>query len=114
MEITQKYLETLVAGQRRATRWYAGMTAATVTLGFIIVFAGVKFGISGDYLRSALTLGGALIASVAALPAKEIVASRNRIDVYTLFKLRLEKCSPEEAEQIRTTIWAAITKIASI
>lgn len=116
MGMTQDYLETLIAGQYRAARWYATASAATVLLGLLIVLASMLLGsrLTGDYLKIVLTIGGGFIASAAAFPAKEIVAIRNRIDLYTRFRLRLDRCSPEEAEKIQTVIWAAIGKVANV
>lgn len=113
--MTGAYLDTLISGQRRAARWQVVACVTTVSLGLLLVAGSMLFGsfLSGDYVKSILGIGGGFIATSAAFPAKEIVAIRNRIDLYSQFRLRLNNCTPEEAGQIHALIWTAIGKVAS-
>ena len=114
--LTQDYLDALIAGQRRAARWYTMASVATVALGLLVVALALLLGsrISGESLQLGLSIGGGFIATAAAFPAKEIVAIRVRIDLYMRFRSTLIQCSPDEADRIQTIVWEAIGKVASV
>ena len=114
MEVPPGYLDTLIAGQHRAARWYVIASASIVVFGLFLLGLPLVFSsaLNGEYLKLALSVGGGFIASAAAFPAREIVAIRNRIDLYSHFRARLAECSPEESAQIHTIVWTAVGKVA--
>lgn len=112
--VTLTHLDILVASQRRAVRWYAAIASAMVLLGLVVLSVSLVWGgkLTGEPLKTILGIAGGFISTVSAFPIKEVLNCRDRLDVYGTLRQTFIAAAPDEAERIRSIVWAAISKIA--
>lgn len=113
---TLAHIDMLVANQQRAVRWYVWMATVTAVLGLVIFGGSLLWGakLAGEHLKAILGIAGAFISTSSALPLREVLNCRDRLDVYRSLRhdfVRAE-AEPAEVERIRTVIWGVIAKVA--
>src|SRR5713226_4718508 len=114
MTIDEALLDRQIASKREAIRYQLWFVFSLVGLGIIIVLAGYYFPALSrqpEGLKTALNLGGVFISALAALPVKEVVNAKEKVDLWETLRAQKEaldrrglEVSPAERERIEDLI----------
>jgi hypothetical protein len=85
------FLDQMIESQRRAMRYYLVFAGAIFTLGLIIIVVAyvIAESILPDVLKHILALGGGFVSSLSSLQLKEIVARKEREEMFITLRVRL-------------------------
>jgi hypothetical protein len=85
-----------------------------VLLGLMVLSISLMWGtrLTGEPLKTILGIAGGFISTGSAFPIKEVLNCRDRLDIYGTLRNTFIAAAPDEAERIRSVVWAAISKVA--
>ncbi len=96
MLVTEAYLERLIEIQKRTVRSYFLYAAVLVSVGVVIFLCALLISIPAELNKPLMTIAGTFVASLAAVPIKDITPRREKQAT-----LELLKSGIRDAEQAR-------------
>ena len=112
---TEESLNTLIANQRKAIRLYLMLAAIVFSLGIILLISLLLLGprIETEAIKVILGIVSCLISSTGLIPMKELIRSRDKLQIFKVLKNQLSSANITEKEKIESLVWEAIKKIAT-
>jgi hypothetical protein len=107
-------LDLLMQNQRRTIRWYQWFAAILLMSGVVVFLSILLFGnrLGPDPMKTVLSIGGGLVASVSVFPLKEVNGCRDRLALYQKLKAEVLSSNDVDRCKIESLIWDAVRKIA--
>jgi hypothetical protein len=109
-----RFLNGLIGNQRRAIKFYSFFATSLFVLGVVIILVSLKlhFDQAVKQLNTIIGVGGGFVSSLSALPVKEILSRREKLDLFKAFQLELRNAHEPDISRIREMVWKAVEKTA--
>jgi class 3 adenylate cyclase len=115
----QAFIDQLVINRMRTIRYHSMFLVLVVLLGFLVVTYGLVTGLSGEPIKTVLTIGGGLICSVGFLQIREIMTQKGKCEILkqtaTLFKSIVaedQRIDAREQHKLDDLLWRLVEKVS--
>jgi hypothetical protein len=117
----EPFVNRLIADQRSAIRYHLLFAIGIVTLGIVVIVAGILLPreLLEEGIKTLLSIGGGFVSSLSAFQLKEILRRKEKIGIFEMVKIRLQKLEEEgktsdqaERTRIQELLWKIVEKTA--